>query len=157
MQIVQQPSFKTIVLAGIVAGAMDILAAILVYAIIKQATTPTLILQFIASGVFGKAAFAGGATMAFYGLIFHFLIAFSFAAVYALAFPHIAFLSKQKVPAGLLYGVLVWIVMNLTVLPLAFHNMPTFQLEGSLISIIILMLCVGLPISLIIHKRTVSR
>jgi uncharacterized membrane protein YagU involved in acid resistance len=155
MQIVQQPSFKTIVFAGIVAGTLDILAAILVYSVIKQATTPTLILQFIASGVFGKAAFSGGTTMALYRLVFHFLIAFSFATAYALAFPHVAFLSKQKVPAGLLYGVLVWIIMNLIVLPLAFHNMPSFQLQGTLIGIIILMLCVGLPIALITHKRTI--
>ncbi len=152
MKTSQHFSFKTITVAGLVAGTLDILAAILVYSVIQQATTPTLILQFIASGIFGKAAFAGGWTMAFYGLIFHFFIALSFATAYFLAFPYFSFFKTRKMLAGLVYGLFVWMIMNMTVLPLVFQRMPAFQWEGAITGIVILMLCVGLPVSFITHK-----
>ena len=146
------PFAKTIIYAGLTAGTLDILAAFLVYWLIKQATTPMQLLQYIASGVFGSTAFSGGWPMALYGLGFHFLIAFSFAAIYFLAFPHFSFLKNRKGLSGLLYGVLVWITMNLAVLPLVFQRMPIFKWDSVVTGAVILMLCVGLPISLVTHR-----
>jgi hypothetical protein len=140
-------------LSGLVAGSLDILAAFLVYCLIKQATTPERLLQYIASGVFGQTAFSGGWQTALCGLAFHFLIAFSFAAFYVLVYPYIPFLKQRKVEAGLLYGILIWIVMNLLVLPLLFHNTPNFSWEAIGLGVGILMFCVGLPISLITREK----
>ena len=143
---------RTILLAGFVAGSLDILAAFLVYCLIKQATTPVRLLQYISSGVFGQTAFSGGWQTALLGLVFHFLIAMSFAAFYYWVFPFFPFLKRRKVEAGLLYGALIWAVMNLLILPLVFHNTPNLHLEAVGLGAGILMLCVGLPISLIIRQ-----
>lgn len=68
-----------IFLSGLIAGTLDILAAFFFYAILFQKTTAIKILQSIASGVFKKEAYSGGAQMAWYGLGFHFIIAIVFA------------------------------------------------------------------------------
>jgi uncharacterized membrane protein YagU involved in acid resistance len=109
-------------------------------------------LQGIASGVFGKDAFSGGAIMVLYGIIFHFIIAYCFAIGFFMVFPLIPFLRKQKVISGLLYGIFVWLVMNLIVLPLSNTFQSAFKWDSVLRAVVILMLCVGLPVSLITHK-----
>jgi uncharacterized membrane protein YagU involved in acid resistance len=148
---------KTILLSGLVAGLMDILAAFFVYSFIQKTTTPVKILQYIASGVFKKEAYTGGMEMALYGLIFHFCIAFSFAIFYFFLFPYITFLKRQKITAGILYGVFVWAIMNLIVVPLVFNRMPKIALSASSIALLILIAMVGLPISLITHKYYASK
>ncbi|HEU4770109.1 MAG TPA: hypothetical protein VFS77_22265, partial [Pyrinomonadaceae bacterium] len=51
---------KPILLAGFVAGTLDIIAAC-VSAWLRSQTSPVRVLQFIASGVLGPEAFRGGA------------------------------------------------------------------------------------------------
>jgi uncharacterized membrane protein YagU involved in acid resistance len=149
-------AFKTILWTGFVAGLMDIIAAVIKYTI-EQNREPTKLFQFIASGVFGKEAFTGGMGMAALGLLFHFLLAYIFAIIFFLIYPRIHFLSRNKVLTGLVYGVLVWIVMNLVVLPLSNAPRLPFKPEQALIGMIILMVCVGLPIALIVHKHYFGR
>src|SRR4051812_34509050 len=67
---------KTIAWLGLLAGTLDICAAFL-SAYIQRGTPPEMILRGIASAVFGKEAMTGGPIMIFYGLIFHFIIAYS--------------------------------------------------------------------------------
>lgn len=144
---------KAILKAGLVAGALDIIAAIILRSIQTGKINIIPVLKFIASGVFGKRAFNGGLTMAFYGLAFHFIIAFGFAIGYFLVFPYIAFLRKHKIISGLLYGMLVWLIMNRVIVP--FSNTPRIPFKfgtGTLINIGILMCFIGLPVSLITHK-----
>ena len=150
-------SIKTIAISGFIAGTLDIAGAIVVYSILLDKTTAVRILQSIASGVFGKAAYAGGIETALYGLLFHYIIATSWAAGYFLIFPVISFLQKQKIICGLLYGIVVWLMMNLLLLPLFNVKMPLFTLQGVLIGIGILMFCIGLPISLITHSYYSSK
>lgn len=145
-------STKAILRTGLLAGTSDILGAIFVYAVIMGKTTAVQILQSIASGVFGKEAFTGGIQMAIYGLIFHYFIATTFATAYFWLFPQVSFLRNQKIVSGLLYGVVVWIVMNLGVLPLSNVSHAPLKLSSILISMGILMLCIGLPISLLVHQ-----
>jgi uncharacterized membrane protein YagU involved in acid resistance len=145
---------QTIFLAGLVAGTLDILTPILIYATILQKTTAMKILQSIASGVFKKEAYSGGWQMALYGLGFHFMIATLFASFYFILFRYIPFLRINKIISGLLYGIFVWIVMNIIVLPFVFPNMPSKNLDFQLVlSMVILMCCVGLPIALITQKQ----
>ena len=143
---------KTILISGITAGTLDISGAILVYSVIMHKITAARILQGIASGVFGKGAFSGGAAMEVYGLIFHYFIAFSFAVTYFLAFPYIPFLQRQKVVSGIFYGVFIWFVMNVIVLPLVFTNRPPMTLTSAVIAASILIVMIGLPVSFITNK-----
>jgi uncharacterized membrane protein YagU involved in acid resistance len=148
---------KTILLSGFVAGLLDILAAFFVYSVVQNTTTPVKILEYIASGVFKTKAYSGGIEMPVLGLIFHFCIAFSFAIFYFFLFPHIAFLKKQKIMSGILYGIFVWAIMNLIVVPLVFNLMPRISLSTSSIAMLILIVMVGIPISLITHKYYTSK
>ena len=73
---------KVILVAGLVAGTLDILAAF-VQTYINTRKGPDIVLKYIASGVFGrKEAFGGGDSMIIWGLLFHFIIAMAFAAFF---------------------------------------------------------------------------
>nr|WP_295932132.1 DUF1440 domain-containing protein [uncultured Dyadobacter sp.] len=141
---------KTILSATLVAGTLDILAAFLVYAIILEKTSPARILMSIASGIFGKAAYSGGTAMIITGLLLHFVIAFIFTVFYYLISPGLPFLRRQRLLAGILYGVFVWLIMNLGVLPIAFKGMPLPDPTAALLGIAIVIVAVGIPISYIV-------
>jgi uncharacterized membrane protein YagU involved in acid resistance len=150
---IKRSASRAIFLAGFVAGALDILAAILVYSIIMEQTSPSRILQSIASGVFGKAAYSGGGTMVLAGLLLHFLIAFIFAAFYYAIFPYLSFLRKQKLISGVLFGVFVWMVMNFGVLRIVFSGFTLPDPQSALLGMSILMVAVGIPISYIVSAN----
>jgi uncharacterized membrane protein YagU involved in acid resistance len=144
---------KTVFLSGLVAGTFDMSAALLVYTVILEKTTALKLLQSIASGIFKKEAYTDGPQMALYGLLFHYFIAMTFALFYFLIYPHLPFLKKNVVFSGFLYGIFVWIIMNLIVLPTVFPILPEKHFDFPLLlSIVILMFCIGLPIAVITRK-----
>lgn len=144
---------KTLLFSGFTAGTLDILCAIIFLADGNAAG----VLRFIAKGAMGNAALEGGTGMVLLGAVFHYIIAFCFAAGYFLVFPYIPFLRKQKIVSGLLYGIFIWIFMQYAVLPFTFNPPGPFSFEGSWKNIVILMLAVGLPVSLITHKHYAAR
>ncbi len=81
---------RTILLAGLIAGSLDITAAFIVYA--PSAPGSIRLLQYIASGLIGKAALDGGLATALLGLVCHFFIATSWAALYVAASRRAGFL-----------------------------------------------------------------
>ena len=143
--------FKRILLATIIAGTLDILAAILVYDIIMQRVTAMQILNGIAMTVFGKIS-GNEIIMALVGLLIHYIITFCFAAAYFLLFPYISFLKKNILISGLLYGILVWFIMNVIIVPAATGHRAPFLLPAFLRQIITLIVCIGLPIAFISAK-----
>src|SRR5207248_6195028 len=146
----QRPSaIQTILSAGLVAGCFDLLSAIIVYSVVMQRTTDTKLLQGIGRAAFGSEAFDSDTSLALSGVAVHFFIAFSFATFYFFVFPYVAFLRRQRILGGLLYGIFAWCVMNLAVLPI-FHvaNIP-HKWDSILRGVVILMFCIGLPISMI--------
>ena len=73
---------KVIIIAGIIAGTLDIIAACVHYYIVSDGKNPDVVLKFIASGVFGpRQAFSGGFIMSVLGLVLHYAIATLFAAI----------------------------------------------------------------------------
>src|SRR4051812_35454109 len=123
----------TIFLSGLIAGTLDILAALIIYDLILQKTPSIKILQSIASGIFKKEAYSGGSQMALYGLLLHYFIALTFAWFYFTIYPYFNFLRKNTLLSGILYGIFVWIVMNLLVLPTVFPTLPEKHLDFPLI------------------------
>ena len=140
-----------ILATGLLAGSLDGLAAIIQYSI-NGGKNPANIFKFIASGVFGKEAFAGGNTMVLYGVLFHFLIAMLFTAFFFWIFPKIKWLGENKVLSGILYGIFIWAVMNLLVVPLSKTRPIPFDAGKALVAALILITCVGLPLSLIANN-----
>lgn len=144
-------NFQPILLAGLIAGTLDITAAC-TYSWIRANVTPVRVLQFIASGVLGAASFSGGAKTAILGLALHFLIATTAAAVFYFASRTWLFLVEHPVVAGLLYGIPVYAVMNFIVLPLSRVTLGSPPLSSRIINLVILMFCIGLPIALITRR-----
>ena len=128
------------------------LGAILVYTVIMKKLSADKLVRGIASGVFKKEAFSGGNEMIFYGVGFHYLIAFAFTIFYFIIFPYISFFRRQKILGGLLYGLFVWAVMNLIVLRIVFPTRAPITLEGAVIGASILMVMIGLTLSYFANK-----
>ncbi len=141
---------KAILWAGLIAGIMDITAAFVVYGFFGA--TPLRILQGIASGLLGPSAHEGGLATAVLGLVCHFTIAFGAAAVFFLLSRVMAFLTRQFVLAGVLYGIAVYFFMGRVVIPLSRAHRNPFSLKMMIIGITIHIFCVGLPISTTVKR-----
>ncbi|HSU28766.1 MAG TPA: hypothetical protein VLJ68_10315, partial [Chitinophagaceae bacterium] len=77
---------KTILLAGFVAGTMDITAACIQY-YINTGKGPGNVLRFVARGALGRSALSGGNTSALWGLFFHYCIAFIWTIFFFWIYP----------------------------------------------------------------------
>ncbi len=114
----QPRAVDVIVAGGFAAALLDIVNAIVFWRL-YSGTSATLILQSVAAGVQGKAAFAGGLTSAALGLALHFLIMFGMATVYWLACRRWPWMIARPIAAGVSYGLLTWIAMNYVIVPLS--------------------------------------
>ena len=140
---------RAIAITGLIVGAMDITSAFILA--ISRGSTVTRLLQFVASGLIGPKAFEGGAATAWLGLGLHLVIAFSLVAVFYAASQSLGSIPRHAVISGLVYGLIVFGVMNLIVLPLSAAK-PRHSLTGDLIQIGIHMFVIGLPTSLLIRR-----
>ena len=148
--------FASALIAGLIAGALDIIAAC-IHGYLRNETTPEQILRGIAGGAFGKEAAADGNMMIIWGLLFHFLIAMSFTFLFFLLARTFPSLVKYPVPVAILYGAFVWVFMRYVVLnyistikirPIVGKEVILHQIIGA----IILMICIGLPNALLARK-----
>jgi hypothetical protein len=142
-----QSKIKTILRSGLLAGTLDILAAIQILA--NGNATGTF--RYIASGAIGPVAYEGGTGMIVLGIFIHYFIALSFAAGLFFVYPKLALLRKSVLLTGFLYGIFVWAFMQFLVLPLTHTPPGAFSLATHWKGIVILMLAVGLPIAWITH------
>ena len=152
---------RAIVWGGLLCGILDISAAfVLSWAIARVG--PVRILQGIAEALLGPVSAQGGAASAALGLLMHFSVAFFWAAVYALLARRFPALLRWTVPAGLVYGAFVWIVMYRVVIPLVpvvnalylttfDRAIPRLRLR----QVVVHFLCVGLPIALAARRASV--
>ena len=143
-------AYRAIFWAGLIAGTLDITAAFITSAL--RGGTPLRLLRYLAGGLLGPEAFQGGLGTAALGLLLHYLIATTWAGVYYAASRKLTLLVRQPILCGLLYGLVVWCVMNLVVLRLSALPKNPFTLSGVLIGATILMFCIGLPIALIVRR-----
>jgi hypothetical protein len=131
---------------GGLCGVLDGLAATISFAIMK---VPAMrVWQNVASGALGPKSFEKGWKSGILGLVFHFLIAFSAAAVYCLAALRLSFLLQRPFISGAQYGIAVFLVMNLIVLPLSAMPQRPASRGRIITQVVIHIFCVGLPISI---------
>lgn len=107
--------------------------------------------QGVASSILGAKAFRLGWRSGMLGLLLHCAVAFTVATVFVLISPRIPMAPQHYILAGLGYGIVVFAVMNLIVVPLS--AMPKRPTNASLLVAQVLMhlLLVGLPISAAAH------
>jgi len=109
-----------ILLGGLIAGALDIVYAFVVYGPLSYGLTPQEVLQSVASGWLGRdASRAGNWDSATLGLASHFLIATLMAAVYVFAAQGFRVLTDKAILWGFIYGLILYVAMNYVVAPLS--------------------------------------
>lgn len=114
MSLSRYPALKAIAFGGFVAGTIDIGAAALI-----NWLNPVIILHAIASGVLGKASFYDGTRSALLGLFLQWGMSLLIAAIYVTAARRLRWLNANWLRGGLVYGVVIFIVMNYLVVPLS--------------------------------------
>lgn len=133
---------SAILLGGFIAGTIDIGAAALI-----NWVSPLLILRFIAGGLLGKAALAGGAPVELLGLVLQWVMSLLIAAVCVVACGWLPSLRRRWVGGGLTYGVIIFFVMNYAVVPLsAWARWPHFTAD-KFAEILLAMLLFGLIVA----------
>ena len=86
------------------------------------------------------------------GLLLHFVIAFSAATVFVELSRQIPFLVRVYWISGPLYGVAVFLVMSLVVVPLSARPRRPASSEAMIVQLVIHVLFVGLPIALATNR-----
>lgn len=118
---------KAIFWGGFWCGVLDISSAVIAWRI-KAGVSATRIFQSVAGGLLGRqAATQGGWKTAVLGFALHFLIAFTAAAVYYGGSRKLVFLGEKPILAGLIYGEVVFLFMNMVILPLSALHTPPLQ------------------------------
>jgi len=144
---------KTIVFAGLVAGAFDIGYAFIIWGL--RGVSPIRIGKSIAAGVLGvEAARAGGTGTGLFGLVLHFVLMTLIAAIYYTAARNIRLLVDRAVPVGIAYGLATYGVMNYVVVPLSAIGATGGggPLYITITGILVHMFLIGLPIALITRR-----
>jgi hypothetical protein len=148
---------RTLLGTCLLTGTLDGSSAVVYhYIVAKTAAKPAVphperIFQFIASAVVGPAALQNPA-YAWLGLLFHYLIAASFTASFLLLFARVKLLRWNWAVSGIVYGAVIWAIMNVVVVP--HTNVPRwgYTFKSALIDGSILMVCIGLPAAFIARR-----
>jgi hypothetical protein len=134
-----------IAVGGGIAGTLDLLQACILFG--------WKIPLAIAGGLLGRQSFHGGVGTYVLGVLLHFFIACSAAAVYYVASRRLGFMKEHPLVCGLFFGAAVEEVMNLIVLPLsALHARGPYQLHDLILGLLVHMVVVGLPISFSVRR-----
>jgi len=142
----------TAAIGGGIGGLLDAIYATVLWGVILG-SNPSGIWQSVAAGLLGKASFDGGNATAVLGLALHFCIAFVMALVYVLASRRLPVLLSRPILMGVLYGFVLYGVMNFVVVPLPAIGWRAPTLAGSIRALIPHILFVGPAISLIAARR----
>jgi hypothetical protein len=113
----RQLPYAGVLAGGLIAGALDILYAFAMAA--SRGGTPVRVLQSVASGLIGPAAYRGGTPTAALGLALYLGIAVAAAGVYASVACNSRWVRRHFVLSGVLFGAAVYLFMNFVVLPMS--------------------------------------
>ena len=141
---------RAIAYGGLTVAVLDGLDAIVFFGV-RNGLGPLRIFKGIAGGLLGReAATAGGWPTVLLGLALHFTIATIIVAVFYMLSRRFSFLTRRPFLWGPVYGVAVYLTMNLVVLPLsALHGTGLPQAVPVLLNgLLIHMIGVGTPSAL---------
>lgn len=142
----------TILLAGFLVGLLDISAAFIQIKIMFPERNPLGVLRYIASALFGKERANSENSMYFIGAVLHFIIAYCFTTAFFLIYPHVRFFTKSRLLTGILYGIFIWAVMNLLVVPQTKIGHRPLVLKNAAIAAGILIVAIGIPLSYLAYR-----
>ncbi|HYD11719.1 MAG TPA: hypothetical protein VEC11_02610 [Allosphingosinicella sp.] len=145
---------RPIVTATLIAGTLDILAAITLTLLYGR--DPMNMLRYVGSGPFPGATGMGTAGSVL-GLAVHFALMAIMVTIFVVAAARLRALWQKPILWGVLYGVATYVAMNWIVVPLRFHT----PLPPSAMAIATQLFChivlVGIPIALVTARHFRSR
>jgi hypothetical protein len=150
--ITKKPSLAlAIVKTWLLAGTVDGLAVMLWTCYYTHVFSIKLF-AFVASGIFGNAAFTGGNMMIVWGILAHYFIAFCFVTAWFLLYPFFNSILRNKYIIAIVYGLITWAIMDLIVVPLSNTPKQPFNLTNAITGAVILMFTIGLTTTLMAHS-----
>ena len=148
-------TLKLILKAGLITGTLDGLSASIQYVIVTG-KNPILVFQYISSAVFGQDAFSSAGAYGPLGILFHYIIATGWSALFIIAYPRLPLLRGNVAVTAVIYGVFVWCMMNLVIVPMTRIPSRPFNLTSAAIAAGILIVAIGLPLA-VLSKKNISR
>ena len=149
-------TLMTILWIGLSAGTLDITDNLIFNQF--RGISPIRVFQYIASGLIGMKSFQLGLASVALGVLIHYTIALFWTGVFYTASRKFSILVRRPVICGLLYGVVVYLVMNFVILPLS--RVPprpaAVTLPSRINAVLALLLFIGLTISLL-TRRSITR
>ena len=140
---------RTALYAGLLAGALDISAAILT----NLQVPARVVLQSVAGGLLGAEAYRGGWPTAWLGLASHFAIMLVIAVIFVAAAAALPALRRFWIPVGVVFGVAAWLTMTFVVVPMSASPLtPPADLITALKPIAVHIIAVGLPIAWVARR-----
>jgi hypothetical protein len=143
-------ALKAIAWGGAACGILDSLAASVQFGL--KGIKPLKVWQGVASGLLGERAFRDGWASGGLGLFLHFAIALGAATVFVESCHAFPFLARAYWIWGPLYGLLVFLVMNLIMVPLSARPKRPASPQIVVTQLIIHVLFVGLPIAMAANR-----
>ncbi|MDH7974564.1 hypothetical protein QH494_20430 [Sphingomonas sp. AR_OL41] len=141
--------WRGVVIATVLAGTLEILAALLLD--ILAGGTPLDLLTGIAAAAW-PALDIGEIGTGSAGLVIHFFITVAMVVTYFAAAAIIRPLNRHTLWSGIGYGLLLWIVMHWVVLPRRFPTMfPVLDPREVGIQLFCHVILVGIPIAWVAH------
>jgi hypothetical protein len=138
------PVPQAILIGGALGGLLDITFAISFA--MYNGLTPERLLQVVASGLVGRSAFSGGFATAALGLACHFVLSLAWMTLFFMAARQASSLAVRPLISAIGYGMVVFLVMRLVVLPLsAFPNPVTFKPLATTLDLLSHMFLFALP------------
>ena len=145
---------RPILLATLVAGTLDILAAVALSLIFGHG--PMNMLRFVASGPFPAATDWGDPGSAL-GLAVHYALMAIMVTVYMIVAARRPALRARPLQWGVIYGLITYVVMNLIVVPLRFPAAFPPSPRGVATQLFCHIVLVGIPIAWIAARYLARR
>jgi hypothetical protein len=142
---------NTILLAGFIAGTLDAIGAILLYANPINLENSSKIFRSIAGVLFGGSAYTAGIFYPLLGLLIHYFIATVWSILYFIVFFRV-FKTGSIWAKTVFLACLIWIIMNGYVLPIAGLK-AHYDGWAIMRSFTVILVCVSLPVCLIGELR----
>src|SRR4051812_14917299 len=141
---------RPILAATLVAGTLDILAAVCLSLIFGRG--PMTMLRFVASGPFPEAT-EWGEPGSVLGLAVHFTLMAIMVTAYMIAADLRPALREKPLQWGVIYGLITYVVMNLIVVPLRFPAAFPPSPRGVATQLFCHIVLVGIPIAFIAARH----
>lgn len=143
-------ALRAILLGGGLAGFADFVYPTLMSVI--NGGSPLRPWLGVASGLLGASAREGGIGMAALGVVLHFFICISAAALLWLIVKNLRFVPRQWIVLGILHGIAVLLVMNYVILPLSGIGRSIYPLKELHVHAFWHIVLVGLPTAFFVSR-----